>query len=530
MPRNSGTYNPPAGQPVISGTSISSTVFNNLVSDLGNEITNSIPRDGSAPPTTNLPLGNFKITGLGAATLATDATQFQQVQNGSAIYLTAVAGTNAITASLTTPTLAAYVAGNMFNFTAAGTVTGATTININALGIKSIFKDGAALSAGDITTGRTYELIYDGTNFNLFGAVAGVGASTIQAQTFTSFTTSGTATAYTLTPTPALTALAANQRFNVTFNVTAGLTPTLAVSGLLAKSLKYYDATGTKQFVTSSNVVTTLNSDVIYDGTDYVVLTPLATATSKIQPVNGSVATNALTITLNPTVLDFRSTTLGSGTVSTVANTAMLSLIVPTTATLGTISAVQSRLVAVAINNAGTMELAVVNIAGGNDLSETGLISTTAISATATSSNVFYSTIARTAVAYRVVGYIDSTQATAGAWATAPSTIQGYGGQALSAMSSIGYSQTWQSVTASRAFATTYYNTTGKPISVSVWASVATAAASTLAFSSNGVVVAQCGMSQTGGITNGLTYIVPVGASYSVASTNFNLAGWFELR
>jgi hypothetical protein len=82
----------------------------------------------------------------------------------------------------------------------------------------------------------------------------------------------------------------------------------------------------------------------------------------------------------------------------------------------------------IAINNAGTIELAVINVAGGNDLSETGLISTTAISASATSNSVFYSTTARTNVAYRVVGYVESTQATAGTWATAPSTIQGQGG------------------------------------------------------------------------------------------------------
>jgi hypothetical protein len=85
-------------------------------------------------------------------------------------------------------------------------------------------------------------------------------------------------------------------------------------------------------------------------------------------------------------------------------------------------------LVVLAINHAGTIEAAVVNIAGGRDLSETGLISTTAISGSATANNVIYSTTARTSVAYRVVGYVESTQATAGTWATAPSTVQGAGG------------------------------------------------------------------------------------------------------
>jgi hypothetical protein len=79
---------------------------------------------------------------------------------------------------------------------------------------------------------------------------------------------------------------------------------------------------------------------------------------------------------------------------------------------------------------------------------------------------LFNSTTARIGVAYRVVGYVESTQATAGTWATAPSTIQGAGGNAATAMSSVGYGQTWQDVTGSRTAGTTYYNTTGKPIQV----------------------------------------------------------------
>jgi hypothetical protein len=80
--------------------------------------------------------------------------------------------------------------------------------------------------------------------------------------------------------------------------------------------------------------------------------------------------------------------------------------------------------------NAGVAELAVVNIAGANNLDETSLITTTAITTAADSANVIYSTTARTSVPFRVVGTIESTQTTAGTWATAPSTIQGAGGQA----------------------------------------------------------------------------------------------------
>jgi hypothetical protein len=110
-----------------------------------------------------------------------------------------------------------------------------------------------------------------------------------------------------------------------------------------------------------------------------------------------------------------------------------ISITVSSGSTLGTVSAKQSRIVVLAIDNAGTVELAVVNISGGIQLDETNLVSTTAEggAGAADSASIVYSTTARTSLAYRVVGYVESTQATAGTWATAPSTIQGNGGQAL---------------------------------------------------------------------------------------------------
>ena len=150
----------------------------------------------------------------------------------------------------------------------------------------------------------------------------------------------------------------------------------------------------------------------------------------KIQPISASLAANAMTITLSPTYLDFRSATLGSGTVNNRILTAAISLVISSGSTLGTTSGVQSRIAVLAIDNSGTLELAAVNLAGGNDLSETGLITTVAEggAGAADADNVFYSNALRSNVPYKVVGYIESTQATAGAWATSPSTIQGKGG------------------------------------------------------------------------------------------------------
>jgi hypothetical protein len=169
-----------------------------------------------------------------------------------------------------------------------------------------------------------------------------------------------------------------------------------------------------------------------------------------------------------------------------------------------------------ALDNAGTVELAVVNISGGTDLTETGLISTTAEggAGAADSASVVYSTTARTNVAYRVVGYVESTQTTAGTWAVTPSTIQGYGGQALASMSSLGYGQIWRVAVLSTG--ATYYNTTGKPITVITGVTSNSAGYPTMTITVGGVVIvnAQAFDAGTAGLTQSFTFIVPPGASY----------------
>ena len=249
-----------------------------------------------------------------------------------------------------------------------------------------------------------------------------------------------------------------------------------------------------------------------------------------IQSITATVAANALTVTLNPTTLDFRSSTLTSGTVVSRVIPSAISVVVSSGSTLGTVSAIQSQIVVLALDNAGTVELAVVNISGGNNLTETNLISTTAEggAGAADSASTIYSTTARSNVAYRVVGYIQSTQTTAGTWATTPSTIQGQGGQALNAMSSIGYGQTWQDVTSSRVAGTNYYNTTGKPIAVVVaFTSTSTASAR---IATNGNVIVGSGASSPFVIS--VTGVITAGSQYSayVDSGTPTIANWVELR
>ena len=146
--------------------------------------------------------------------------------------------------------------------------------------------------------------------------------------------------------------------------------------------------------------------------------------------IAASVAANALTIALktaagadasatDPIKVAFRSATLTSGVVSLVKTTAALSIVVPSTATLGHVSSTSTPIYVYELNNAGSGELALST----SYFDETALVSTTAISAAATSATVMYSTTARSNVAFRCIGRLLSTQTTAGTWAAVPTSI-----------------------------------------------------------------------------------------------------------
>lgn len=264
------------------------------------------------------------------------------------------------------------------------------------------------------------------------------------------------------------------------------------------------------------------------DGTNINAVASAVSVEQKLLSINtGTVASNALTVGYPAQTLSFRNATLTSGTPSVIAATAG-SLIIPSGATLGTVSGQQATIMLLALNNGGTVEPAVVNLAGGVDLSETGLISTTAISSSATSASVVYSANARSNVPYKVMGAYYVTEATAGTWATAPSQAIGAGGEAFSALMSSGYGQTLQNVTASRAVNTTYYNTTPRPIKVRVTGGSSPTVSSS--FSLNGTVVQTfTGTGTSGSGTCTFVDEVPPGWSYLFSFAG-SMTSCFETR
>ena len=169
MARNgSGVYSLPAGNPVVTGTVISSTWANTTLNDLGNAMTASLAYDGQTTPVANLPMGGYVHTNVGNAAARTSYPSAGQVQDSALTYLTSVSGTDTITA-LAPISMTAYAAGQAFRFIAAGAnLTTGVTININGIGAKSITKSGTtALAIGDIVSGSVVEIVYDGTEFQL---------------------------------------------------------------------------------------------------------------------------------------------------------------------------------------------------------------------------------------------------------------------------------------------------------------------------------------------------------------------------
>jgi hypothetical protein len=95
---------------------------------------------------------------------------------------------------------------------------------------------------------------------------------------------------------------------------------------------------------------------------------------------------------------------------------------------------------------------------------------------------------------------------------------------AIPSPDAIGVGQTWQNLTASRAPATTYTNSTGKPIQVAI--SILTNVA-TNTFTIDGVIVFSVG---AGTQQMSLSFIIPDGSTYRFDGSVHGSVDWSELR
>lgn len=267
MARNgSGTYVLPAGNPVITGTTISSSWANTTLDDVATALSQSISSDGQTNPTANLPMASKRHTGVGAATAATDYCRADQEQNDS-LHLT---DNNAMpSANVYTGTLlfagTSFGMGQVVTFTFPSTNTGASTLNINASADWPIYRgNGDALEAGDCSTTVVSQLVFSGTAWLLINAVGGGGAAGV-----TSFNSrSGavsllsadviTALAYTpVNPAAAIFTAAVTLAGNASSSLHA--TPLQQVQAMIAS---IPSIAGVSSFNTRTGAVTLISADV----------------------------------------------------------------------------------------------------------------------------------------------------------------------------------------------------------------------------------------------------------------------------
>lgn len=89
MSFSSGTFTiNSTGQPVVTGTVISSTVFNALTADLATGLSTCVLKDGTQTITASIPMAGFKLTGLGAGTATGNSLRYEQIFNASNLTLT----------------------------------------------------------------------------------------------------------------------------------------------------------------------------------------------------------------------------------------------------------------------------------------------------------------------------------------------------------------------------------------------------------------------------------------------------------
>lgn len=164
MPRNgSGTYNLPAGNPVVSGSLIQAAWANTTLADLAAALTNSLSSDGQTVPTANLPMGGFRFTNVGAATAAAHVALASQVQAGSFNVVTTVAGgPAAYTGALPLATVT-FSVGQTIIFVPNVTSDPLVTLAINGGTANSVLNaDGGAIADDALLAGSTYLLVWDG--------------------------------------------------------------------------------------------------------------------------------------------------------------------------------------------------------------------------------------------------------------------------------------------------------------------------------------------------------------------------------
>lgn len=222
---------------------------------------------------------NSKLNQLAAPTVTiTGTSDASNITNNSVTALKAAYGpwfyctdggtanAHSLTAAASATTLpTSLVAGQEFAYTAATTNTGAVTVAISGIGgTVALTKNGTtALAAGDVRSGQLVWVRYDGAQMQL-------ATPNGQPRLDRFATTATSATAYTATFSPTLTALTNGTRVLVRWHATNTSAATFAPDGLTAKAITKAGDTA----LSAGDVVLNQISELVYDSTlDHWLLT-----------------------------------------------------------------------------------------------------------------------------------------------------------------------------------------------------------------------------------------------------------------
>ena len=156
---------------------------------------------------------------------------------------------------------ALYVAGRRIKaLVTAGTVYSSISTSTYAAGVTTVtvVNDGTTLDSG---LSVIYYGLISGTPNSLPTTL--LTAASIQLQTVLNFTTGGTSTAYTLTPSPVISAYAAGTQFDVVFHTTCGAAPTININAIGAVALQKANAAGAYVNLVAGDVITGWRSQVV---------------------------------------------------------------------------------------------------------------------------------------------------------------------------------------------------------------------------------------------------------------------------
>jgi hypothetical protein len=207
----------------------------------------------------------------------------------------------------------------MFNFVAAGTNTGAVTINISGLGAKSIYKNSTTdLVSNDLITGYVYVIVYNGTQFQVLNVANNFFRYIVEPITVSATAATGTINYDMLTQSLVYYTTAATSNWTINFRASS----TVSLNTLMSTG-----QTITVNFI--ATMPTAVNAFTAYIGS--APSSPTASTTMTVTAVTtgvlyvGQVITG-VGVTAGTTITSFGSGTGGVGTYNVSVSQAVASI------------------------------------------------------------------------------------------------------------------------------------------------------------------------------------------------------------